>query len=147
MDILDQIREDHEQVNDTLEELIQGGGGRGKQSASISKLRGALLSHAKAEEAVLYPPSMENDEARAHMLKAVEEHHVIEMVLGAIGEGADDQERTVAKLSVLRDIVEHHVDEEESETFDFAHEMFEDEELDEMGERFMKEKEKRMARA
>jgi hypothetical protein len=61
--------------------------------------------------------------------------------------GRKADEKFKAGLKVLGENVRHHVQEEESKIFSLAHEMMDDEELEERGEEWEKTKKRVMARA
>jgi hemerythrin-like domain-containing protein len=53
-------------------------------------------------------------------------------------------EKWLAKVTVLKELVEHHVEEEESEIFKAARKTFDKKQLDQMGEQFEAAKEQEM---
>jgi hemerythrin-like domain-containing protein len=60
---------------------------------------------------------------------------------------AYDDERWGAKMTVLKENLEHHIEEEETEMFKQARQVFEREELDELGSRMESRKRELMAEA
>jgi hypothetical protein len=52
--------------------------------------------------------------------EAFEEHHVVDLVLGELPQVDPEDERFEAKMTVLSELVEHHVEEEEHEMFPLA---------------------------
>jgi hemerythrin superfamily protein len=77
-----------------------------------------LSVHAAIEEQVFYPAvrRLVPDE-EATTLESLEEHHIVKWVLSEL-EGMDaGHERFDAKVTVLMDLVRHHVEEEESDLF------------------------------
>jgi len=68
------------------------------------------------------------------VLEAYEEHHVVKLVLAELPEVDPEGERFEAKMTVLEQLVEHHVDEEEDEMFKLADKL-DDDELETLGER------------
>jgi hemerythrin-like domain-containing protein len=65
--------------------------------------------------------------------EAYEEHHVVKLVLAEMPQVNPEDERFEAKMTVLSELVEHHVEEEEKEMFKLAQKLGK-EELDELGE-------------
>lgn len=57
------------------------------------------------------------EKARHGALEAIEEHHVIEMLLNELSDFPRDHERWVIKLEVLEEYTRHHLEEEESDVF------------------------------
>jgi Hemerythrin HHE cation binding domain len=64
--------------------------------------------------------------------EALEEHHVVKLVLRELPEVDTEDERFEAKMTVLSELVEHHADEEEEEMFKTAQRLGDDE-LKELG--------------
>lgn len=63
----------------------------------------------------LYPTLKKREEFKSAALEAIEEHLQVKTLLGAINCLSDGSERFDAKLKVLIDDVEHHIEEEELE--------------------------------
>jgi hemerythrin-like domain-containing protein len=68
-------------------------------------------------------------------------------VMGEIDGVAYDDETWGAKFTVLKENLEHHIEEEENEMFEQARQVFDANELDELGERMAARKEELMAAA
>ena len=83
----------------------------------------------------LYPALKEHPKAKDLVLEAYEEHNVVDMVMKEIEGVAYDDETWGAKLTVMKENVEHHIEEEETEMFKQARQVFSKEELTELGER------------
>ena len=63
-------------------------------------------------------------------------------------EGVEPSDETwMAKFSVMKENLEHHITEEEDEMFPKVEQVFEDEELQELGARMQKRKEELQAQA
>jgi hemerythrin-like domain-containing protein len=54
------------------------------------------------------------------ILEAYEEHHVVKLVLAELPRVNPEDERFEAKMTVLSELIQHHVDEEEKEMFKLA---------------------------
>jgi len=67
---------------------------------------------------------------------ALEEHRAAKMVLSDLTDAATDDPRWMARLKVLKELIEHHVEEEESRIFDIARRVIDDERSDEVARRF-----------
>jgi hemerythrin-like domain-containing protein len=68
------------------------------------------------------------------LYEAYQEHHVVDMVMPEVSEGANNEELK-AKAKVLKELVEHHADEEEEDMFPSARKLLDREELRELGAR------------
>lgn len=99
-----------------------------------------LEMHAKLEEEIVYPAIREvrNKKAEEMVLEAYEEHAVVKLVLAQLPDVDPEDERFHAKITVLKEMVEHHVEEEEKEMFKLAQKLGK-EELESLGEQMMQE--------
>ena len=83
----------------------------------VVEVRAQLLAHAHAEERSLYLELERSEKTGDQAHEAREEHGVIEILLEELAEAlvVDDSYR--AKLKVMTDIFDHHVDQEEQAMF------------------------------
>ena len=79
-------------------------------------------------------PSRTKDDKKMYF-EAKEEHHVVKLVLPEVKEGGMAVEEFAAKCKVLKELVEHHADEEEKEMFPEARKALSRAELQELGDR------------
>jgi hemerythrin superfamily protein len=143
MMIYELLHADHEEVAKMLDE-IESSKGRTKTKL-FNEMKVALTAHLRAEEKVFYAALKEAKEAKDAALEGFEEHHVADLLLRELSRLSTSDEKWDAKLKVLKENVEHHVEEEESEIWEKAREVLSDEEAEELGERFTAEKEKKLA--
>jgi hemerythrin-like domain-containing protein len=94
-----------------------------------------LRLHMELEEEIFYPAVREVQSKKAEEMvnEAYEEHGVVKLVLAQLPEVNPGDERFHAKMTVLSELIEHHVEEEEKEMFKLA-EKLGDEELERIGE-------------
>lgn len=146
MDAIKLLKEDHKKVKALFEE-VEGLGERAatQRKNLFQKIDQELTLHAKIEETLFYPEfkkRAEDSEERDEVLEAYEEHGVVKVMIGELEDLDPKDETYKAKLTVLKELVLHHVKEEEGELFPMAREIFEPEELAQIGERIVKAKEK-----
>jgi hemerythrin-like domain-containing protein len=81
-----------------------------------------LTMHTDIEEAIFYPAvrGIGTEQANDMILEAVEEHHVVKLVLKELPRIDPKAETFEAKMTVLKELVAHHVEEEEHEMFPMA---------------------------
>jgi hypothetical protein len=128
-----------------LENLLKQGGetteraikGRAELLATITS---ELNMHELVEEKILYPVLQAHPEARDIVLEGFQEHHVADLVLKELHEVAQDNEQWGAKFKVLKEGIEHHIQEEEGPMFRTARGVLSREELQDMGTRMKKMK-------
>ena len=109
----------------------------------LKTLAAELVVHERAEEQVLYPALKPHAEARDLVLEGYQEHHVADLIVKELKGLSRDSERWGAKLKVLQENLEHHIQEEERQMFPTARAVFSREELDALGARMRKMKAKR----
>ncbi|NLE23636.1 MAG: hemerythrin domain-containing protein [Actinobacteria bacterium] len=141
-DIYERLKKDHEEVKGLFEKII---GGRGDRSGAWDKLSRELTAHARAEEHVFYEPLKEGDGALEAALLGYEEHHAADLFIKELSRNKPDSEQWMAKLQVLKELVLHHVVEEEGEIFQKAREVIDEERARMMVSEFQKLKKERMA--
>jgi hypothetical protein len=134
MDIIQSIKKDHKEVRQMFEDLVDS-----KSQSGFSELRKELIPHMKAEETMFYPLLMDG-ESREDTLEGYEEHHASELVLKELEKTSIKDERWPAKLKVLKEMVEHHIKEEESKILKSAQSELEKAELQKLGEKFESKK-------
>lgn len=139
----DLLKKDHKEVKDILEQLKKATGrAESKREQLFSKLKEEIMPHMEAEEKAFYEPLMEKKEAREKTLEGYEEHHVTELVLKELEGMPKSEEQWAAKLSVFKELVEHHIEEEEKSVFKIAEKALSKEQMQSILENFQEEKEK-----
>ena len=147
MNALELLKEDHEKVRKLLDEL-ESTTERGVKTRQelFGKIRTELEVHEIIEEEIFYPALKEHRKAKEIVLEGYEEHNVVDRLLGELAELPVDDETWGAKAKVMKENVEHHIEEEEGEMFDAARQVFDRDELDALGERMAERKESAAAR-
>jgi hemerythrin superfamily protein len=133
------LKEDHKKVKSLFADLekssMRGGPRAQKLVAQIDK---ELTIHTTIEEEIFYPAfrdAVRSKDDKKMYFEAKEEHHVVKLVLPEVKEGGMAVEEFAAKCKVLKELVEHHADEEEKEMFPEARKVFGRPELQELGDR------------
>jgi hemerythrin-like domain-containing protein len=137
------IEKDHNEVKEILEKLNESSSGAVKtREKMFMQLKEEFIPHLKAEEATFYPALKDQKESRRSALEAIEEHRLAEMVFKELDGMSKSEELWAAKLKVFKELVEHHIEEEEDQIFKMAKETLEADEMSQIMESFQKEKEK-----
>jgi hemerythrin-like domain-containing protein len=135
------LKEDHQKVSGIFQQLEPTTERAEKTRTELfARLRNELDVHARVEEAIFYPAIKQAAETREIVLEGFEEHHVIKMLLKELEAVPVDTEQWAAKLKVLQENVEHHVEEEEGEMFQKARQVLSEEEIDRLGAQMEEEK-------
>lgn len=103
----------------------------------MEQIANELKLHTKIEEEVFYPAvrrEMGTSKAEEMVDEAFEEHHVVDLVLAELPKVDPEDERFEAKMTVLSELVEHHVQEEEEEMFPMAEKKLGRDRLNELGQ-------------
>ena len=148
MDIFELLKQDHEKVAGIFEQLEPTTERAEKTREELfARLKTELDLHAYLEETILYPPLKQIDETREIALEAVEEHRVVKQFLKELDAMPVTSEQWTAKLTVLKENVEHHVEEEEKEMFKQARAALTREQIDNLTAKFESEKKQQKAAA
>jgi hypothetical protein len=108
----------------------------------LQTLTTELNEHELMEEKVLYPALQSHPEGKDIVLEGYEEHHVADLIAGELKDVATNDEQWGAKFKVLKENIEHHIQEEEGEMFRLARGIFSRDELQELGDRMRELKRK-----
>jgi iron-sulfur cluster repair protein YtfE (RIC family) len=100
----------------------------------MDNLRTELVAHERMEEEVLYPRLRDEKKARESVLEGYEEHHVADVILDELLDVPPETDLWKAKVKVLKENVEQHMDEEESELFKKARAVLDRDELNRLGD-------------
>ena len=146
--ILQDLHNDHNEVDSLMDRIMDSEDGA-ERAALFDEMKTKLLAHAHAEQEVLYRPleASQNEASRSFARQGVNEHQIVERQLQKLSADRDKAgEQWTAELKVLRELVEHHVNEEESTGFSCARDEFDKDELEAMGQRFQTRKAQMMTR-
>jgi iron-sulfur cluster repair protein YtfE (RIC family) len=95
----------------------------------VEELKTNLELHMRLEEEMFYPAlrGVRAKKVEEMVLEAYEEHQVAKSAMERLSEADPDDERFSAKITVLHELVKHHVEEEEKEMFKLAQKVGKDE--------------------
>src|SRR5205823_10916831 len=141
-DAISLLKQDHQHVRQLLKRLESDG-----SEELLSEVENELKVHTQIEEEIFYPAfkdAVESQKDEHLYYEALEEHHVVDLVLPEIKESAEGSEEFDAKAKVLKDLVEHHAEEEETQMFPKARKAMGMDELRELGMRLQERKQELM---
>jgi len=146
--ILQDLHNDHSEV-DSLMDQITDSSDRFQREELFEQMKTMLLAHAHAEQEVLYRrlEASQSEASRSFALEGINEHQIVEEQLRKLSAGDKMSDKWAAELEVLHDLVDHHVNEEESTGFSCARDEFDKGELDSMASEFQTRKAQLMTRA
>lgn len=142
------LKQDHEKVKKLLDELNATSTRAEKRRAQLlEKIAMELQVHTEIEEQIFYPAFKEAGKKSENEMyhEAREEHRAVEdLVLPDLEKTPVNSDEFSGRAKVLKDLIEHHVHEEEEEMFPKAMELLNEEELMELGARMQELKQELM---
>lgn len=132
-DILSIIERDHKPLKKLIKTMKDSEASLPDLRKAFSEFAPLLLNHAKPEEKALYVPMKERDaDIRTEGFEGDTEHHIADSLVEEI-KATTDKDEWRAKVKVLAELVEHHIEEEEEEMFKEIRKEFDLEERVAMG--------------
>ena len=135
MKATDLLKKQHREVK-ALFKKVEKTEDAGQRRQLLDQITEDLKMHTRIEEQIFYPAIRDLGTKKAEEMidEALEEHHVVDLVLAELPSVDPEDERFEAKMTVLSELVEHHAEEEEEEMFKLAQKLGDDE-LKALGER------------
>jgi hemerythrin-like domain-containing protein len=141
MDAIAMLKTDHDKVKRLLTELETTTERGVKTRAELfSTIKGELTVHEIIEEEIFYPALKSHPKAKDIVLEAYEEHHVVDLLMSELEELDVSDETWGAKAIVMKENIEHHIEEEEGDMFKQARQVFDRKELEDLGVRMAERK-------
>lgn len=138
MDAVSYLVAKHREMEELLDQL-ESADDPGSRRELRSAVTVELARHMAIEERVLFPAIREElapqdpETFSDDVLEALEEHHVLKVLLDELHDMDLDDDRFAAKAEVLSETVEHHHEEEEDDLFPALIEAWPDERLEQLG--------------
>lgn len=142
MNAFELLKADHRKVAELFDRLE---GASGKEKLPIFKeINSELELHTHIEEKIFYPALEKPRKTHDLTLEAYEEHNVVKTLLSELAGARSADDEWQAKAKVLRENVEHHVDEEEDELFSNAEDVLSEDEIEALGDKMEAEKARKL---
>ena len=151
MDVLQEIKKEHGEFRDlikTIEDATPA-----KKKDLFEELYAKLIGHHESEEHVLFPDvkAKSDEEGKDIVREMIEEHSLVAYQFSVIQKTGLDNQTWDAKFSVLKEILTHHLDEEEKELFKQARKVLDEkilidkyDDFEAVMEKYQKEQEKKL---
>lgn len=135
MKATDLLKKQHRQVEKLFKQCEKAAQPRQRRQL-MDQIVQMLKLHTQLEEEIFYPAVRELGTSKAEEMidEAFEEHHVVDLVLAELPEVDPEDERFEAKITVLSELVQHHVEDEEGEMFPMADKKLGAERVRELGQ-------------
>jgi len=131
------LKGDHQQVRELLRRLENTTEKSANQRKELlSQIENEVKTHTTIEEEIFYPAFKQAVRSKSDQeiyFEAIEEHHVVDLVMPKIKSTDATSEEFGAKAKVLKDLIEHHAKEEETEMFPKARKVLSRDKLYEIG--------------
>ena len=134
--IYDILKQEHKDVKKLFKQILDE---ERFNDSVYMQIKNALQLHMAGEEKLLYPRLENSEETRQLTLESYEEHEVSKKVITDI-DNSSDNDTKLAKVKVLSEAVEMHVEEEEGDLFKKARKVLSSEDEHAIAKQFMNEK-------
>jgi len=131
------LKEQHEEVRRLFKEYESSGeGANATRKRLIDRVSRDLELHAQLEERIFYPACriLKDEKARKMVGESIEEHLIVKRLIKELASLSGSDETFEPKAVVLKESVEHHADEEESDLFPVAEKELGEERLVELAD-------------
>lgn len=145
MNVLHKLKEEHNQVAALLEKAKNKNNSSSEKQSLLQEINKHLTLHMNYEEELFYPTFKEKSETKDIVLESYEEHSVVKNLLQELAELPVEDELWLAKLTVLKENIEHHVKEEEEDMFPEVKKLIDAEELEAMADEMQNFKEEQIS--
>lgn len=119
MKATDLLKKQHRELENLFEKVLKSDD-PGMRKSIACEINSMLEVHMTIEEETFYPAyrrAAKNANGDSLVLEAVEEHHVLDLLLEELPKINTSAESFGAKMKVLEELIAHHVEEEEDEMF------------------------------
>jgi hemerythrin superfamily protein len=137
-DILDTLQMEHDEVQELLKQLTDSDNGR-EQKVLVAKIKQALIPHTKAEEKVVYDAvlTLKGKDAKIDGNEGYLEHSLASETLKKLDKLTANTPEFKAAAKVLKELINHHVQEEERNIWAQVKEHFSTERRGQMNREFL----------
>ena len=126
------LKRDHEKVSKLFAQAEKD---KSSQEGIFAEINAALTVHAAIEEEIFYPAvqKAKSEQVKDEVMEALAEHKQIKALLLELAGMSGEDDSFAPKLKVLKEDVEHHVEEEQNEMFPDAKKYLGEKRLVELG--------------
>jgi hemerythrin superfamily protein len=131
LDALALLKKDHVLVKDLLRKMDEEDD-TDQLKSMFEQLVDELGIHERIEEEIFYPALQKLPKAREDVMESFEEHHLVDEIVTEMDVETND-EKWKAKFTVMKENIEHHIEDEEEKLFPKAEELLGEKKLGELG--------------
>lgn len=134
MNAITLLKDDHRVIKHFLRQIKTTSENAAKTRKRLfQKLHLILKTHTEMEESFFYPALKSAKTTHTLILESFEEHSVVDELAAQLSKDNCATEEWTAKFTLLKELLEHHIKEEEDDLFIRAKKVLDDEELKQIG--------------
>jgi len=137
MDIYNALHRDHEELKQLLADLVDATEINEDTTHLLTSIRNLLVPHSRAEEEVFYNSIRDLDAGNDKVMHGFKEHMEAETLLRSLMAMSMVGVEWETAARKLHDAVNHHIEEEETQIFPIAQNLFTHEEAHDIGVAFV----------
>lgn len=144
--ILGLLHADHETVDELMAQIEATEAGSQEREELFTRFTEEMMVHKVAEERVFYAKLLQHPEAREKGKHCNQEHSEVVEMIHKLEQLDSSSPRWLQTFTKLKSSIKHHVKEEESEVASLAKRILGDDQLEQLGNAFLQEKQRVQAR-
>ena len=132
------LKKDHKEIKEVLHSISKSNPTAVKtREKLVKKLHFLIKQHTSIEEKLIYPLGMKDPKLEKITREAYEEHVAVNLLLKKLLKIEVNDENWLAKCTVIKENLEHHIEEEESEFFPALEKFLSKDDLIELGKKIL----------
>lgn len=144
--ILGLLHADHETVDQLMAQIEATEAGSQEREELFMRFTEEMMVHKVAEERVFYAKLLQHPEAREKGKHCNQEHSEVVEMIHKLEQLDSSSPRWLQTFTKLKSSIKHHVKEEETEVASLAKRILGDDQLEQLGNAFLQEKQRVQAR-
>ncbi|HEY9901263.1 MAG TPA: hemerythrin domain-containing protein [Candidatus Sericytochromatia bacterium] len=142
MAIFETLKDEHDLLRNQLAKILDlPNDAKVEKQQYLEELKKTLHSHTIAEEEIVYETLLPIEHLESEVREGIEEHRLSNQLLVELNTLDVTQAQWEAKVKALKDLLTHHLKEEEEELFAEGRKVFDSERLQELNELYLQKKE------
>jgi hemerythrin superfamily protein len=142
MAIFETLTDEHDLLRNQLAKILDlPDDAAVERQECLEQLNKMLHSHTLAEEEIVYETLLPIEELESEVREGIEEHRLSNQLLVELNTLNVTQAQWEAKVKALKDVLSHHLKEEEEELFAEGRKVFDSERQEELKELYLQKKE------
>ena len=140
MNIYERIVQDHDKHRELAAQIMKTEGNSEERNELWQQFKPEAVAHANAEEQTFYAELIEARKSQEQARHSVHEHKEADDLIQELDEMDMSSSGWIQKFEKLKDELEHHMDEEESDVFEIARKVISNDLANDLFDKFEKRK-------